>query len=68
MTLFIISIPLMILTVAAAVIPLIVMSHRDHLRHSAERAAAAQHASRRRQSAAASIDTPEADEALRASA
>lgn len=36
MPLFIISIPLMILAVALAVIPLIVVSHREHLRHVAE--------------------------------
>jgi hypothetical protein len=36
MPLFIISIPLMIFAVALAVIPLIVVSHREHLRHAAE--------------------------------
>jgi hypothetical protein len=36
MSLFIISIPLMILAAALAVIPLIVVSHREHLRHVAE--------------------------------
>lgn len=36
MPLFLISIPLMILAVALAVVPLIVVSHREHLRHAAE--------------------------------
>jgi hypothetical protein len=36
MPLFIITIPLMILAVAFAVIPLLVVSRREHLRHAAE--------------------------------
>ena len=40
MSLFILTIPLMVLAVAAAVIPLIVVSHREHQRHKAEFAAA----------------------------
>jgi flagellar basal body-associated protein FliL len=39
MSLFIISIPLMVLLTAVAVIPLIVSSHREHHRHAAEEAA-----------------------------
>jgi hypothetical protein len=39
MTLLIISIPFMVLATAVAVIPLIVLSHREHQRHAAERAA-----------------------------
>jgi hypothetical protein len=39
MTLFIISIPFMVLAVAAAAIPLIVLSYREHHRHAAEYAA-----------------------------
>lgn len=39
MPLFIISIPLMVLAVAVAAIPLIVMSHHEQHRHAAERAA-----------------------------
>ena len=41
MTLFIISIPFMVLAVSAAVIPLIVLSYREHQRHTAEYAARA---------------------------
>jgi flagellar basal body-associated protein FliL len=40
MPLLIISIPLMVLFTAVAVIPLIVLSHREHQRHAVERAAA----------------------------
>ena len=36
MTLFMISIPLMVLAVALAVVPLIVVSHADHRRRQAE--------------------------------
>jgi hypothetical protein len=36
MTLFIISIPLMVLAVAIAVVPLIVMSYADHRRRQAD--------------------------------
>lgn len=36
MSLLILTIPLMVLAVAAAVIPLIVISHREHQRHKAE--------------------------------
>jgi hypothetical protein len=39
MTLLIISIPFMVLATAVAVIPLIVLSHREHQRQAAERAA-----------------------------
>jgi hypothetical protein len=35
MALFILSVPLMALAVAAAVIPLLVISHREHQRHQA---------------------------------
>jgi hypothetical protein len=38
MPLFIISIPLMVLLTAVAVIPLIVLSHREHHRHAEEAA------------------------------
>ncbi|HSZ37214.1 MAG TPA: hypothetical protein VK773_08995 [Acidimicrobiales bacterium] len=40
MTLFILSVPLMALAVAAAVIPLLVVSHREHRKHRAELAVA----------------------------
>ena len=36
MTLFMISVPLMVLAVALAVLPLILMSHGDHRRRMAE--------------------------------
>ena len=36
MTLFMISLPLMVLAVALAVVPLIVVSHADHRRRQAE--------------------------------
>jgi hypothetical protein len=36
MTLFMISIPLMVLAVALAVLPLVLMSHADHRRRTAE--------------------------------
>ena len=37
MALFMISIPLMVLAVALAVLPLVLMSHADHRRRTAER-------------------------------
>jgi hypothetical protein len=45
MSLLILTIPLMVLAVAAAVIPLIVISHREHQRHKAELANASPGAS-----------------------
>ncbi len=42
MPLFILTIPLMGLAFAAAVIPLIVVSHREHQHHKAQLAAAAE--------------------------
>jgi hypothetical protein len=41
MSLLILTVPLMVLAVAAAVIPLIVISHREHQRHKAELSASA---------------------------